>query len=200
MNSIDVPHTQLLISSIIATIAVVGNLVSIVMVSWQIRHRNQLEIKKVEQDQINHLLATLDKPLDVALANIMDVAFLRATEPSLCSTPESLFKAHPALVTVFRSAYQEFTNVASSVITVLPACRKRRGAAKAVDTQMKELEKLLQELVETYNDLGLRYANADHLVLLGMVDWEKDPLQDRAFNQVAGVRHMASAFLAELYA
>ncbi len=200
MSHIDVPRTQLLISSIIATIAVVGNLVSIAMVSWQIRHRNQLETKKVEQDQINHLLAALDKPLDVALANIMDVEFLRGTDPSVLKSAESLFKARPGLVSEFRSAYQAFTNVASSVITVLPACRKRRGAAKAVDSQMKAFEKLLEELVENYNELGLRYANTAQLIVLRMVDWEKDPLQDQAFSLVAAVRHTSSAFLAELYA
>ena len=60
MLAIDIPRTELLVNSIIAATAVLGMLISLGTVAWQLRHQNQLESKRVEQDQLHQLLAALD--------------------------------------------------------------------------------------------------------------------------------------------
>ena len=200
MYEIDFPRTELLVNSIIAATAVLGMLISMGTVAWQLRHQNQLESKGVEQDQLKQLLAVLDEPLDACLGNVMDVDFLRATNPPALTSPQALHQAQPTLVTGFRSAFQRFTNIATTLTTVVPQCRRRRGINPAADAPYLTLQNALGDLVTAYDQLGSRYANVAHLINLSMNHWMLDPLQQNALNLVTAVRHHASVLLASLHA
>jgi len=199
MFDLDLPRSELLVNSIIASAAVLGMIISMGTVAWQLRHQNQLESRRVEQDQLNQLLHVLDDPLDACLVNVMDVDFLRATNPPALASPLALFQAQPTLVTNFRSAFQRFTNIATTLITVIPQCRKRRGIRPPNDVDYENLRVAVETLVNLYNQLGSRYANVQHLVNLGMNAWLADPLQQNTLNSVTAARHHASVLLASLY-
>src|SRR5207253_545300 len=92
----------------------------------------------------------------------------------------------------FRSAFQRFTNIATTLTTVIPQCRRQRGIRPPNDVDYENLRVAVEKLVNLYNQLGSRYANVQHLINLGMNAWLADPLQQNTLNSVTAARHHAS--------
>ena len=199
MYAIDYTKTELLINSIIAAAAVVGMVISLGVVAWQLRHQSRIETKNVEQEYLRELLRLLDKPLDLALSNVMEVDYLRAAKSPAMQSAESLHLARPELMLQSRDAYQEFTNSAATIITILPACRRQRGLKANNDAAYDALAAPLAKLVEAYEPLSVRYGNTAELVKVGLNDFLADPRQAAALKLVAEVRHAASQLMAQLY-
>jgi hypothetical protein len=199
MYAIDYTETELLINSIIAIAAVIGMVISLGVVAWQFRHQSRIETKNVEQQYLRELLRLLDKPLDLALSNVMECDYLRATKSPAMQSAELLHQARPELMLQSRDAYQEFTNSAASIITVLPACRRQRGLKKGSDAAYEALAAPLWKLVEAYEQLSIRYGNTAELVKVGLNDFLADQRQIDAKDLLVQVRHAASQLLAQLY-
>lgn len=200
MYEIDIERSQLLVNIIIAAAAVIGIVASLIAVWRQLRHQADLETKKLEQEYLRELLSVIDKPLDLALSNVMEVDYIRASEPRLLVTAESLHKSRPHLMTDWRNAYQTFTNTASTLTTVLPACRRQRGIDKYSDTLYKRLYDPLIKLVEAYEQLGKTYGNTATLINLNIDHFLADPHQREANDLIIRVRKFGSDLLADLYA
>jgi hypothetical protein len=199
MYTIDYTKTELLINSIIAVAAVVGMVISLGVVGWQLRHQNRIETKKVEQEYLREVLRLLDKPLDLALSNVMEVDYLRTAKSPAVQSAELLHDARPELMMQSRDAYQEFTNIAATITTILPACRRERGLKQSNDTAYNALAIPLGQLVEVYEQLSVRYGNTAELVKVGLNDFLADSTQQAAMGLIVQVRHAASQLMAQLY-
>ncbi len=197
---LDIERSQLLVNVIIAAAAVIGIVASILAIWRQLRHQAELETKKLEQEYVRELLSVLDKPLDLALSNVMEVDYIRASEPGVLATAESLHRSRPHLMTDWRNAYQTLTNTASTLTTVLPACRRQRGIGKDEDSAYKRLYDPLIKLVEAYDQLGRTYGNTATLIHLNVDHFLADHHQKEANDLVIRVRKYGSDLLAELYA
>jgi hypothetical protein len=200
MFEMDLPRTELLVNSIIAITAVVGVLFSLGTVAWQVRKQHRLESKRVEEEYARELLRVIDRPLDLALSNLSEVDYLRAADPQVLGSAEALHRARPNLMADIRNAYQQFTNVASTIVTILPASRTRRGIKKENDLTYQALNRDLTILIDRYGDLVAKYGSTDKLIHLGLDDYGKDPLiKDIVNKTLPAVRYYASVLLAELY-
>ena len=198
-GEVDIQRTELLINSVIAAVAVIALVISIGTVAWQLRHQYRLESKKVEHEYVRDLLAAIDKPLDVALANVVEVDYLRGTDRAAVQSAEALHRARPTLMAEMRDAYQRFANVASTIMTILPACRRRRGIASDTDDSYNRLNDSLVKLVNAHGEVASKYGNTAQLVHVTMADFESDVLITNTTELVSGVRRYACALLAELY-
>jgi hypothetical protein len=196
---IDVPRTQLLVTAIVGGVALLAAIASNISVARQLKHQRRLESKKVEQAHVLEVMRILDKPFDLCLSNVIEVEYLRVLDPQLLATPESFQRARPAIIADTRNAYQDFSNAASTSITLLPACRRARGLDLAHDTTYQTFASNLESLIHACADLCARYGNAKYLIEANLEAFEGDPLVRQNRELLASVRHAASVLLASLY-